>query len=230
MADSKTEEQPSPEDLAYVEDVARSLALYWHIFLIRGLVVTGFGLFFLFNPSTTVDVLIKVFGSLLILEGAANLVKVFVVCCCTASLSMLGVYFLMFICNTAAGILIIAYPDETASLLLIIIGAWFVAIGVLQIFLAIVFRAAQVSGGSAYIIGLVGILYLALGCVLLSKPGEGVLTVVKTIGAVVTIFGLQLMYLAFRLKNFKVEDHPDVISEYISIQYQDHGSEVSPIV
>jgi uncharacterized membrane protein HdeD (DUF308 family) len=115
--------------------------------------VTGFGLFFLFNPSTTVDVLTKVFGSLLILEGAANLVKVFVVCCCTASLSMLGVYFLMFACNTAVGILIFVYPDETASLLLIFIGAWFVAIGVLQILLAIVFRAAQVSGGSGILLG-----------------------------------------------------------------------------
>jgi uncharacterized membrane protein HdeD (DUF308 family) len=101
---------------------------------------------------------------------------------------------------------------------------------VLQILLAIVFRAAQVSGGSGYLIGFVGILYLVLGCVLLSNPDEGVLTVVKTIGVVVTIFGLQLMYLAFRLKNFKVEDHPDVVSEYISVRYQDHGSEVSGIV
>jgi uncharacterized membrane protein HdeD (DUF308 family) len=229
-AESQIEEHPSPEDLAYVEDVARSLALYWHLFLLRGLVVTGFGLFFLFYPSTTVDVLTKVFGSLLIVEGAANLVKLFVVCCCTASLSMLGVYFLMFACNTAAGVLIFVYPDETSSLLITILAAWFVAIGVLQIFLATVFRAAQVRGGSECIIGVVGILYLALGGVLLSNKEEGVRTVVKTIGIVVTIFGVQLLYLALRLKNFKLEDHPDVISEYDAsvVRYQDH--EVSPIV
>jgi uncharacterized membrane protein HdeD (DUF308 family) len=205
---------PIEEPEAAVQDVASNLAAYWQLFVLRGLVVTAFGLFFLVHPGSTIDVLAKVFGSLFIIEGAANLIKVFVVCCCTDSQSMLCVYFLSFVCNTAVGILVIVHPDETANVLLIFIAAWFVAIGFLQIIMACLFQVGNISG-PACLIGSVGMLYFILGIFLLTNLDEGVRTIVRIIGAVVSIFGLQLVYLGMKLKTMT----PEPIPEYNSSEY-----------
>ena len=198
-------------------EAVSNLASYWQLFLLRGIVVTAFGLFFLFHPRNTVDVLAKVFGSLLIIEGAANLVKIFIVCCCTDSLSMLCVYFLSFAANTTVGILIFTHPNETASLLLIFISIWFILIGILNMLFAGVLGSAQVHGPDV-LIGCVGLVYFIFGAIIFSHANEGVAWIVRLIGAVVTLFGIQLFYLGVRLKASVRNPPPEYhSSEYSSI-------------
>jgi uncharacterized membrane protein HdeD (DUF308 family) len=218
MAPTNDTDYPAPEELAYVEDVVQSMAPYWYVYVLRGLVVTAFGLFFLFSPAQSMDVVAKVFGSLLIIEGGVNLIKVFIVCCCTDSRSMLFVYFVTFVTNTALGMAVISHPHETVDLLMIFAAVWFVCIGVLQLLLACVFRAAEVRGGADFAIGFTGLVYLILGIVFLANLTEGIRFTVRIIGVVVTIFGIQLLYLGMRLKGFNEDAARPSSAEYSAIQ------------
>lgn len=187
--------------------------------------VLAFGLFFVIHPSASLDVLAKVFGSLFVIEGAANLIKVFIVCCYTDSQAMLGVYFLSFACNTTIGILIFLHPSETANLLLIFIASWFIAIGSLQLCLGCVFQASNATGAAVFIGG-VGLLYVILGILLLTNMDEGVTTIVRLIGVVVTLFGIQLACVGCKLKTMVPEPEPEYnSSEYTSIIIEEPNKE-----
>ena len=188
-------------------DNVQNLAGFWPVFVLRGLVVTLFGLVFLFHPNATADLLAKLFGSLLIIEGAVNLVKTIMVCCVTDSFNMLCVYFLSFVANTTLGILVFVYPHETAGLLVLFIGVWFLAIGILQVFLSCFFITAQQRGlgGS---LGIVGFAYVVIGSILLGDQEEGVETIGLILGAVITLFGLQLLCIGFGLKSIQVPPLP----------------------
>ena len=115
--------------------------------------MTLFGLFFLSNPDQSLEVLANLLGGLLLIEGGIYLVQALVACSRTQSNSMLCTYIAGFVASISIGIAIISYPHETAHILLICVAAWFILIGLLQLLVASIFRAAEVRGGSDLMIG-----------------------------------------------------------------------------
>lgn len=212
---SDPSEYPAPEELPYVEDLAKKLAPYWGVYFFRGLLVTSFGLFFLLSPDQTVSVLANVFGAFLIIEGAIYFFQALVVVFRTETNSMLCVYISGFLASSAVGIAIITYPRETANILLICAAVWFLLIGVLQLLVAWIFRAAEVRSGSDLAIGGVGLLYVILGCIFLANLDGSVILLIRILGVVTTLFGCQLLYLGLRLRYLtSIADQPSAVEVY----------------
>lgn len=221
------DEFPAPEDLPYVEDVAKDLAPHWAVYLFRGLLVTGFGLFFFCSPDQSVDSLATVFGVMLVMEGSVYLVKA---CYLGSSPTVLinleedpanpsqqppqqphqqsvrSIYLGGFLASTVLGIAIVSYPHETVSILLICAASWFLLIGVLQLLTACIFNAAEVRGGSDWIIAIVGFLYVIAGVAFLAHLDGSLRVLVQISGAAITLFGFQLLYLSLRLRQLDLSN------------------------
>lgn len=230
---SEQEDYPAPEELPYVEDVAKTLAPYWSVYVFRGILMTPFGLFFLFNPDQSLEVLANVLGALLLIEGGIYLIQALMVGFRTQSDSMLCTYIAGFIASLSIGLAIISYPHETADILLICAAIWFILIGIIQLLVAWIFRAAEVRGGSDLMIGVVGLLYLILGFLFLANLNGSVRFLIRILGVVVTLFGLQLVYLGLRLRYLiSIADEPSVVDVYVaaSPNNQEESNRLSGVV
>jgi len=188
------------DDGTAMEDVARNLSAYWVLYLLRGVIVTAFGIFFLADPTTSTGVLTTVFGTLFLLEGCGNLFKSCIVCCGTDSQTALCLYLMLFLGNAGIGTIILVYPDETLNLLIWFVALAFLIVGAIHIVLGFVFAIGNVGLGASTLISLLGLLYTILAGLLMSHLNESFDFVIRLIGAVVTLFGIQLLYLSKRLK------------------------------
>lgn len=157
-----------------MEDVARNLASYWMIYLIRGFIVTFFGIFFLIDPTTSTGILTTVFGILFLIEGLGNLFKTCIVCFGTDSQTAFCLYLMLFLGNAGLGITILAYPDETVNLLLWFVALAFLIVGAIHIILGVVFAIGQIGWAPSFLVSFVGLLYTVLAGLLMSNMNESV--------------------------------------------------------
>jgi uncharacterized membrane protein HdeD (DUF308 family) len=95
------------------------------------------------------------------------------------------------------GLLALAFPDIAAASLLLLISAWSIVTGVIEIGLAIRLRE-QITG--ELWLGIAGLLSIVFGVLLFLFPQAGALTIVWIIGAFAFAFGISLIVLGWRLR------------------------------
>jgi uncharacterized membrane protein HdeD (DUF308 family) len=98
-----------------------------------------------------------------------------------------------------AGVVTLISPGMTALVLLYLIAAYFIVTGALEIISAI--RLRREIQGEFWLV-LVGIASIIFGVLLFLFPGTGALAVVWIIGAYGVAFGVLMLILAFRLRNW----------------------------
>ncbi len=91
-------------------------------------------------------------------------------------------------------------PGITAFGLLILIAACALVTGILEIIAAIRLRKVVTN---EWLLILAGIASVAFGVILLLRPAAGALALIWWIGASAFVFGILLMILAFRMRNWK---------------------------
>ncbi|WHI51558.1 DUF308 domain-containing protein [Microbulbifer sp. MLAF003] len=89
------------------------------------------------------------------------------------------------------------YPQITALVLVIFIGAWALVRGIFEIVGAIRLRKEI---DNEWLLIAIGVLSVIFGIAILVSPGAGALALVWLIGAYAIIFGLPMIWLAFRLR------------------------------
>jgi uncharacterized membrane protein HdeD (DUF308 family) len=99
----------------------------------------------------------------------------------------------------AAGVVTFMWPAITALTLLMIIAAWAVVMGIFQIVAAV--RLRKVIEGEWWL-GLSGLLSVIFGIAMFAQPGAGALAVIWVIGAYAILFGILLIALGVRLKQY----------------------------
>jgi uncharacterized membrane protein HdeD (DUF308 family) len=172
------------------------LARKWWVVALRGVLGILFGLMAFLWPGITLAVLVIFFGAFALVDG------IFLV---VAALHAAGeherwwVLLLQGLAGIAAGLVTFFWPGITAVALLIVIAAWAIVTGILEIAAAIRLRK-EIEG--EWLLGLSGFCSLVLGLLLVVWPAAGALAFVWLIAGYAIISGILLIAVALRLRNF----------------------------
>jgi uncharacterized membrane protein HdeD (DUF308 family) len=170
-----------------------ALAKNWWVLLLRGIAAIIFGVLAFAWPGITLLTLVMLYGAYALVDGMLAIVAA-ITGGTSAPRWWLAIIGLL---GVAAGILTIAMPGLTATLLLFFIAGWAVATGVFQIIGAIRLRK-EIDNEWLLILG--GIISVLFGIGVVMAPGAGALALVWVIGMYAVIEGVLLIAFAFRLK------------------------------
>ena len=99
--------------------------------------------------------------------------------------------------SVAAGVVALAWPDITAMVLTLCVGAWAFMTGILEVALA--FRRGEQAGERAlWILG--GLVSMAFGAVLAVRPDEGAVTLAIVFGMFSIVSGISALVLSAQMK------------------------------
>lgn len=166
----------------------------WWILSLRGFFAILLGIAAFIWPDITLHILILLFGIFLFLEGIFSTVS---------SLKFRDIYphwwlyLIKGLLSMTIGIIAWVWPGITALVILILIAAWAIYTGLIEIILAM--RLHDELEGEWLLI-LSGVISLLFGLVLALQPAEGLLALTWLMGAFAIIFGLLLFILGFKLR------------------------------
>jgi uncharacterized membrane protein HdeD (DUF308 family) len=164
----------------------------WWTLLLRGVVAVLFGLAALFWPGKTLFVLILLFGAYTLVDG------VFAIVGGITDSSRRWFLLIEGALGVVAGLILLAWPDLGALVLLYVIAFWAIVTGVMEILAAISLRR-EIDNEWMMILG--GGLSVLFGVILAVLPGAGLLSLTWLIGAYAIIFGIAFIVLGFRVRN-----------------------------
>ena len=189
--------QAAPEPLAS-RPLLRSMAEHWWLMLLRGIAAVAVGLLSLFWPAISALSLVLLWGADNLADGIFSLgAAIMGKAATTGQRWWLAITGLL---GIAAGLIAFFAPALTGSVLLIFIAIWAIAIGVMAIVGAIQLRK-EIEG--EWLLILSGALAILFGVLMFFQPAAGALAVIWMIATFAIIFGIDLIWLAFKLKGFK---------------------------
>lgn len=171
---------------------------HWWVLALRGAFAILFGIAAWVWPGITVWVLVVLFGAYALVDGVIALAEAFR----DTRGGPRGLLVLSGIAGIALGIVALVWPGITAFVLLMLIAAWAVATGVLEIVVAVALRR-ELRGEWAYV--LTGAISLILGILLFAWPVSGAVAIVWLIGLFSILFGAAMLGVAFRLRKLGQE-------------------------
>jgi uncharacterized membrane protein HdeD (DUF308 family) len=183
----------------------------WWTFVLRGICAILFGMLAFMMPGMALLTLVFLFGFYALSDGIFGLIAAFR----RTGPEQVPWWALLIsgIISILAGIMAFAIPHITAAALLLVIAAWAVAGGIMQIVAAVRLRK-QITG--EWLLILSGLLSVALGVLLFLFPLPGALAVVMWIAAYAIVFGVLNIALGAKLRKFVRE-----------IEHRGHGFPVT---
>lgn len=173
------------------------LARYWWVLALRGVFAVIFGVLAIVWPELTLRALVLLFGAYALVDG------IFAVIAGIARHQRSERWWAQLLEGVAGiiiGIVTFFWPRATALALLYLIAAWELVTGILEIAAAIQLR--RIIRGE-WVLLLSGIASIIFGLVLFVFPGAGALSLVWLIGVYSIVFGILLIFLAFRLRGMR---------------------------
>jgi uncharacterized membrane protein HdeD (DUF308 family) len=177
--------------------VVHTLQLNWWLLALRGLVAVLFGVLAFMWPGATLITLVWLFGAFALVNGILSLV---LAAKTPKGYPKMGSLILGGLLGILAGLLAFVMPGITALGLLILIAAWAIATGVMDLVAAVRLRKVI---NNEWLLVLAGIASVVFGVLLLLQPAAGALVLIWWIGAWALVLGFLLMILAFRMRNWK---------------------------
>src|SRR5262244_1728808 len=165
----------------------------WWALGLRGALAVLFGVAAFVVPGLTMAFLIALFGAYALIDGVLAIVAGVKA---AEHHERFGSLLLRGILGIAAGLVAFILPAATAVVLTLMIGAWAVVTGVLEIVAAVHLHRAH----GEWLLILNGALSVLFGLLLVVTPALGILTLVWIIGAYSIVFGVVMLTLAFRLR------------------------------
>ncbi|PSK99550.1 uncharacterized membrane protein HdeD (DUF308 family) [Murinocardiopsis flavida] len=169
------------------------LARHWWALVIRGAAAVLFGVLALVWPDLTLIALVILVGAFALVDGVFLLVHTF-------SGERSGSRWLpavQAVVSIVFGLLVLFWPELSALTLALLIGAWALVGGVVQIASGIRLRKEITN---EWLLVLSGALSVLFGLVMLVAPGAGALALVWVIGIYAIILGIALIILGVRLR------------------------------
>lgn len=172
------------------------LAENWWLVALRGVAAIVFGLLAIFWPGLTLLILVWLFGVYAVVDG------IFAILGGVRRAERRARDWLMVlrgIAGVAAGVIALVWTGITALVLLIVIAAWAISTGILEMMAA--YRRRERRG--SWLLVLVGIASVLFGLALILLPGPGALALVLVIGAYAIASGLVLLIASYRLRELQ---------------------------
>ncbi|MEU5993365.1 HdeD family acid-resistance protein [Spirillospora sp. NPDC047418] len=166
---------------------------HWWVLALRGAFAILFGIVALVWPGITVFALVLLFGAYALADGVVAVTQAVR----GTTGGPRGLLALSGIAGIALGIAALVWPGITAFILLMLIAAWAVATGLLEIIVAVALRR-ELRGEWVYV--LTGAISLIFGILLFAWPVSGAIAVVWLIGLLALLFGAAMLGVAFRLR------------------------------
>ncbi len=179
-----------------VATVVHTFRLNWWLLALRGLVAVLFGVLAFMWPGGTLITLVWLFGAFALVNGILSLV----LATKTKGYPKVGSLILGGLLGILAGLLAFVMPGITALGLLILIAAWAIVTGIMELVAAVRLRKII---NNEWLLVLAGIASVVFGILLLFQPAAGALVLIWWIGAWALLSGILLMILAFRMRNWK---------------------------
>ena len=171
------------------------MSRYWWVLLLRGALAIIFGMVALGYPGMTLATLVLTFGFFALVDGIAS------VCYGIAGRKdneSWWVLLLEGLLGIAFGVITFQAPGITALVLLLYIGFWAVATGVLRIILAIRLRK-EIEG--EWWLALGGLVSILFGMSVIARPGAGAIAVLTVMGLWSIVTGVLLVLSSFSVKS-----------------------------
>jgi uncharacterized membrane protein HdeD (DUF308 family) len=165
----------------------------WRTVLLRGAASLVFGILAFSYPGITLNILVAAFGIYALIDGAVGLWGVL-----RGKEGRNAAVLLQALASLAAGAFCIILPALAAVYVVLLIGFWNVAAGLLQIAGAFTLRNEI---GNALYPALGGVLSAIFGIVIILFPMGGALGIVWMIAGTAVVVGLILMAFALKLRS-----------------------------
>jgi uncharacterized membrane protein HdeD (DUF308 family) len=159
----------------------------------RGILAVIVGIVALAWPSVTVLALVILFAIYAFTACGLQVMQAF---SSRKAGPVLG-HLLLGLVDLAAGVIALAWPGPTALVLVLIVGIWAIAAGLVEFFSA--FRSGEPAGTRAMLI-LGGLITVAFGVVLCARPGIGAVTLALLFGLFSLIFGICVLVQGIELR------------------------------
>ena len=161
--------------------------------ILRGILAIAVGIMALAWPKVTVLVLVILFAVFAFIAASLEAMRAF----SSESAGPVAGHLLLGLVDIAAGVVALVWPGPTALVLVLVVGCWAVAAGVIEI--AAAFRSGQQAGTRAMDI-LGGLVLIAFGVVLFARPSMGAVTIAVLFGLFNLIYGAWTFVLGVELR------------------------------
>ncbi len=168
----------------------------WWAWALRGVVAILFGIATFIWPSISLAVLVALFGAYALVDGIFATIAAL----SHTEVPRWWVLLVEGLVGIGAGVVAFLYPSITALALLMLIAAWAIVTGILEVVAAIQLRK-EIEG--EWMLALSGVLSVVFGVLLVLQPTAGALAVLWLIGAYAILFGVSELVLAIRLHGIK---------------------------
>src|SRR5580658_10549246 len=179
-----------------------ALAENWWSLVIRGLVALTLGVVALVWPGITLAALVILFGAYALIDGVVSLAGAWKA---SQAHERWGALVFEGIAGIVAAAITIFWPQITAFALVIMIAAWALVTGAFEIAAAVRLRK-HISG--EWLLALSGVVSILFGFLIFAFPLAGALTIAYMVGIYAFVFGLLLVALGFRLRNWSKGTNP----------------------
>jgi uncharacterized membrane protein HdeD (DUF308 family) len=180
----------------------RAMAKGWWLFLLRGVTSILFGVLVILWPGAGLAVLLAFLAAWLAVDGVVSLVQA-----ARGGEDPKGLHrsrtwmTIDGILSLVLAAVVLFNPGLSAVTLVIVVGAWALAVGGVRIWLA--FKAKDWS------LGLLGAVSVLLGLFLVAAPGPGLLAVIWYIGLEAMVMGGLFIAFGMRLRGVANDPHAE---------------------
>ncbi|HET6380631.1 MAG TPA: DUF308 domain-containing protein [candidate division Zixibacteria bacterium] len=166
------------------------LARAWWAFILQGVLAVLFGVVILLYPGIGASALILLFGAWMLADGITDLARAWR----TRGQRNWWVSVLEGLAGVVVGLIAVLLPGITLLSLVLLVGAWAIATGALEVYLAI--RLREEISGELWM-AVAGIASILLGILIIAFGPEPLLWLIAVF---VLAFGFSLIALGWRLR------------------------------
>jgi uncharacterized membrane protein HdeD (DUF308 family) len=177
-----------------VKSTSTSLILLGILAVIAGIIAIAW-------PGITVLALVLLFAVYAFVDAGLEAVRAF----SNRTTGPVFGHLLLGLISVAAGVAAVVWPAPTALVLVLVIGIWAVAGGIVEI--ANGFGTGETAGTRAMFI-LTGLVAVAFGVLLFARPGVGAVTLALLFGLFSMIYGFSRITLGVQLRQLHKQHRP----------------------